>query len=94
MANIFITNRQAHFDIVLDVDFPVKVTEGVKGVLSVCVFSGPKSRMHADTHAVPIGFSTGEKTITVFSDANRNSVKDPGEVSVTKTFTVPYYPNL
>lgn len=53
-----------------------------------------RMEVHADTHAVPIGFSTGEKTITVFSDANRNSVKDPGEVSVTKTLTVPCYPNL
>ncbi len=61
--------------------FLLKVTEGVKGV-------------HADTHDVPIGFSTGEKTIMVFSDASRNSVKDPGEVLVTKTFTVPCYPNL
>jgi hypothetical protein len=53
-----------------------------------------RMEVQADTHAEPIGFSTGEKTITVFSDANRNSVKDPGEVSVTKTFTVPCYPNL
>jgi hypothetical protein len=53
-----------------------------------------RMEMQADTHAEPIGFSTGQKTITVFSDENRNLVKDPGEVSLTKTFTVPCYPSL
>jgi hypothetical protein len=53
-----------------------------------------RMEVQADTHVEPIAFSTGQKTMTVFSDANRNSVKDPGEVSVTKTFTIPCHPNL
>jgi hypothetical protein len=31
-----------------------------------------RTEVQTDTHAVTIGFTTGEKTITVFSDANRN----------------------
>jgi hypothetical protein len=53
-----------------------------------------RMEVQADTHVEPIAFSTGQKTMTVFSDTNRNSVKDPDEVSVTKTFTIPCHPNL
>ena len=37
---------------------------------------------------VPVGSSTGEKTVTVFADTNRNLQQEPGEVSATKTFTI------
>lgn len=44
--------------------------------------------LQADTYSVPIGFPTGEKTVTVFADANRNLKQDLDEVSTTTTFTV------
>jgi hypothetical protein len=53
-------------------------------------FSEPlqELEMQAETYSVPVGFSTGEKTVKVFADANRNLQEDPGEVSATKTFTI------
>ena len=44
--------------------------------------------VQANTSSVPVGFSTGDKTVKVFADANRNVRQDPGEVSVTKAFTI------
>jgi hypothetical protein len=59
------------------------------------IITGPESselplqiEVQAETSTVPLGFHTGEKTVTVFSDANRNSEQDPGEVSATKTFPI------
>jgi hypothetical protein len=44
--------------------------------------------MQAETYSIPIGFSNGEKTVTAFSDVNRNSRQDPGEVSTTRTLPI------
>jgi hypothetical protein len=52
-----------------------------------------QKEVQAETYSVPIGFSTGEKNVTVFADANRNAKQDSGEVSATKTFTVTCYRN-
>lgn len=59
------------------------------------IMTGPQSsefplqiELQAETYSIPIGFSNGEKTVTAFSDANRNSKQDPGEVSTTKTFPI------
>ena len=53
-------------------------------------FSEPlqEVEVQAKIHSVPVGFSTGEKTVKVFADTNRNSKQDPGEISTTKTFTI------
>jgi hypothetical protein len=53
-------------------------------------FSEPlqEVEVQADMSSVPVEFSTGEKTVNVFADTNRNSIADPGEVSATKTFTI------
>jgi hypothetical protein len=62
------------------------------------IMTGPESsgfplriEIQADIYSIPIGFSLGEKNVTAFADANRNSKHDPGEVSATKTFTIPCY---
>ena len=59
------------------------------------IIMGPESselpleiEVQAETYSIPMGFSTGEKTVTAFSDGNRNSKQDPGEVSAATTFTV------
>jgi hypothetical protein len=53
-------------------------------------FSEPLQEVEVQpgTQSVPVGFSTGEKTVTVFADTNRNLQQEPGEVSATKTFTI------
>ena len=53
-------------------------------------FSEPLQEVEVQpgTQSVPVGFSTGERTVTVFADTNRNLQQDPGEVSATKTFTI------
>jgi hypothetical protein len=53
-------------------------------------FSEPlqEVEVQAKIHSVPVGFSTGEKTVKVFADTNRNLQQDPGEVSSTKSFTI------
>jgi hypothetical protein len=59
------------------------------------VMTGPQSsefplqiELQAETYSIPIGFSNGEKTVTAFSDVNRNSRQDPGEVSTTRTLPI------
>ena len=59
------------------------------------IMTGPQSsefplqiELQAERYSIPIGFSNGEKTVTAFSDANRNSKQDLGEVSTTKTFPI------
>ena len=59
------------------------------------IITGPESselplqmEVQVETFSVPVGFSTGEKTVNAFADTNRNSKQDPGEVSTTKTFTI------
>jgi hypothetical protein len=59
------------------------------------IMTGPESsvfpleiEVQAKTSPVTVGFYTGEKTVTAFTDANRNSEQDPGEVSATKTFPI------
>jgi hypothetical protein len=59
------------------------------------IITGPESselplqmEVQAETSSVPVGFSTGEKTVKVFADTNRNSKQDPSEISTTKTFTI------
>ena len=47
-----------------------------------------QTEVHTKTYSIPIEFSIGEKIVTVFADANRNLIQDPGEVSATTTFTV------
>jgi hypothetical protein len=53
-------------------------------------FSEPIQEVEVQPRAqsVPVGFSTGEKTVTVFADTNRNIQQEPAEVSATKTFTI------
>jgi hypothetical protein len=53
-------------------------------------FSEPlqELEMQAETYSMPVEFSTGEKTVKVFADTNRNLQEDAGEVSATKTFTI------
>jgi hypothetical protein len=53
-------------------------------------FSEPLQEVEVQpgTQSVPVGFSTGERTVTVFADTNRNLQEDAGEVSATKTFTI------
>jgi hypothetical protein len=53
-------------------------------------FSEPlqEVEVQTETQSVPVGFSTGEKTVKVFADANRNLQQESGEVSATKTFTI------
>jgi hypothetical protein len=53
-------------------------------------FSEPlqEVEVQAKIHSVPVEFSTGEKTVKVFADANKNLQQEPGEVPVTKTFTI------
>jgi hypothetical protein len=42
-------------------------------------FSEPlqEVEVQAKIHAVPVGFSTGEKTVKVFADTNRSLQQDP-----------------
>jgi hypothetical protein len=49
--------------------------------------------VQADNYSIPIGFPPGDQTVTAFSDANRNSKQDPGEVSATKRFPITCYRN-
>jgi hypothetical protein len=67
----------------------------IGSVIMTGIMTGPQSsvfplqiELQAETYSIPIGFCNGEKTVTAFSDANRNSKQDPGEVSTTKTFPI------
>jgi hypothetical protein len=53
-------------------------------------FSEPlqEVEVQSETQSAPVEFSTGEKTVKVFADANKNIQQEPGEVLVTKTFTI------
>ena len=53
-------------------------------------FSEPlqEVEVQSETQSAPVEFSTGEKTVNVFADANKDLQQGPGEVSVTKKFTV------
>jgi hypothetical protein len=63
--------------------------------VGLIVITGPESsgfplliEMQTDTQYVPVGFPSGEKTLTAFADVNRNLFQDDGEVSGTTTVSV------